>query len=158
MRPTLLALAAALTAFSAAAQTPPGQPNTGPISPERMSQDVKVLADKSLFGRAPGGPGEAGVIAYLTAQFKAAGLKPAGDNGTWTQAVPLIRFQVQPGAAFDFTTAGEKHELIASQDVQVWTQRPVAKVTVKAAPMVFVGYGVTAPERKWDDYKGLNLK
>jgi Zn-dependent M28 family amino/carboxypeptidase len=157
MRTLLLALAAASTALTAAAQAP-APINTGPISPERMSQDVKVLADKSLFGRAPGGPGEAGTIAYLTAQFKAAGLKPAGDKGTWTQTVPLNRFQVQPGATFTLATVGETQALVPGQDVQIWTQRPVPKVTVKAAPMVFVGYGVTAPERHWDDYKGQNLK
>jgi Zn-dependent M28 family amino/carboxypeptidase len=157
MRTLLLALAAASTALTAAAQAP-APINTGPISPERMSQDVKVLADKSLFGRAPGGPGEAGTIAYLTAQFKAAGLKPAGDKGTWTQTVPLNRFQVQLGATFTLATVGETQALVPGQDVQIWTQRPVPKVTVKAAPMVFVGYGVTAPERHWDDYKGQNLK
>lgn len=158
MRSFFLALAASLTALAAAAQTPPGQPNTGPISPDRMSQDVKVLADKSLAGRAPGGPGEAGTIAYLTAQFKAAGLKPAGDKGTWTETVPLVRFEVLPGAKFGLTTAGATRDIVPGQDVLIWTQRPVAKVQVKAAPMVFVGYGVTAPERHWDDYKGANLK
>ncbi len=159
MRSTLIALAASLLALPALAQpAPPGPPNTGPISPERMSQDVKVLAGKDLFGRAPGGPGEAGTIAYITAQLKAAGVKPGGAKGSWTQTVPLIRFEVQPGAKFGLTTAGTARDLAPGKDVQVWTQRPGAKVSVKNAPMVFVGYGVTAPERQWDDFKGVDLK
>jgi Zn-dependent M28 family amino/carboxypeptidase len=169
MRPILMAFAASLASLSAgalpaAAQDAPragpaaGAPVAGPISPERMSQDVKVLADKALAGRAPGGPGEAGTIAYLAAQFKAAGLKPGGDKGSWTQTVPLVRFEVQPGAKFSLATAGAARDLLPEKDVQIWTQRPGARVLVKAAPMVFVGYGVTAPDRQWDDYKGADLK
>src|SRR5512140_2894483 len=103
MRIASLALAATLAALPAFAQPVP----SGPISPQRLSADVKVLADSKLAGRAPGGPGEAGTLAYIVAQFKAAGLKPAGEKGGWTQAVPLIRFQVDPAQArFQLTAAG----------------------------------------------------
>ena len=149
------ALAAALIAFPAAAQTAP----SGPISPERLSADVKVLADSKLAGRAPGGPGEAGTLRYITAQFKAAGLKPAGDKGGWTQAVPLVRFTVDPAATkFQLTSGGATRDLAETKDVMVWTQRPVTRVQIDKAPLVFVGYGVTAPERHWDDFKGVDLK
>ena len=95
--PTVLAVTASLTlaAFPALAQ----KIDSGPISPARLSADVKVLADARLAGRAPGGPGEAGTLAYIISQFKAAGLQPAGDKGGWTQAVPLIRFSVDPAKA-----------------------------------------------------------
>ena len=149
------ALAAALIAFPAAAQTAP----SGPISPERLSADVKVLADSKLAGRAPGGPGEAGTLRYITAQFKAAGLKPAGDKGGWTQAVPLVRFTVDPAATkFQLTSGGATRDLAETKDVMVWTQRPVTRVQIDKAPLVFVGYGVTTPERHWDDFKGVDLK
>ncbi|HEY0437466.1 MAG TPA: M28 family metallopeptidase, partial [Phenylobacterium sp.] len=94
----------------------------------------------------------------LTAQFKAAGLKPGGEKGSWTQAVPLVRFQVAPGQKAAFATAGAPRDLEPGKDVVLWTQRPGAHVAIKAAPMVFVGYGVTAPERGWDDFKGVDLK
>ena len=155
MRLASLALVATLVAFPALAQ----KFDAGPISPARLSADVKVLADSKLAGRAPGGPGEAGTIAFLTRAFKAAGLKPAGDKGGWTQAVPLVRFQVDPAAAkFRLTVAGRTRDLAQTQQVMIWTQRPVPRVTVENAPLVFVGYGVTAPERGWDDYKGVDLK
>jgi Zn-dependent M28 family amino/carboxypeptidase len=159
MRSTLLALAATLFALPALAQpTPAGPPNTGPISPERMSADDKALADKALAGRAPGGPGEAGTIKYLTEQLQAAGVKPGGEKGSWTQAVPLMRFEVQPNPKFTLAIAGQPKDLAQTKDVMIWTLRPGARVQAKAAPLVFVGYGVTAPERQWDDYKGADLK
>ena len=160
MRIARLALAAALIAspVTAFAQAPPVNTASGPISAERLSADVKVLADKGLAGRAPGGPGEAGTIAYITGQLKAAGMKPFGEHGGYTQAVPLVRFEVAPDQKFSLTAGGETKPLVATQDIVAWTQRPVAKVKIANAPLVFVGYGVTAPERQWDDFKGVDLK
>ena len=155
MRIASLTLAATLLAFSASAQT---QPPPNPISPARLSADVKVLADAKLYGRAPGGPGEAGTLAWLESQFKALGLKPAGDNGGWTQAVPLIRFTVQPNTKFSLTAGGKARDLAETQQIMAWTQRPTDRVAIAGAPLVFVGYGVTAPERGWDDFKGVDLK
>ncbi len=154
----LFALAPTAAPIPAKAQSSPVNTASGPISAERLSADVKVLADKGLAGRAPGGPGEAGTIAYITGQFKAAGLKPAGDKGGWTQAVPLVRMEVAPDPKFTLTTAGAAKPLGAPSEIVAWTQRPVAKVKIANAPLVFVGYGVTAPERGWDDFKGVDLK
>jgi Zn-dependent M28 family amino/carboxypeptidase len=157
MRSTLIALAACLLAAPAAAQPGPAA-DAGPISPQRMSQDAKALADKALAGRAPGGPGEAGTISYLVEQLKAAGAQPGGDNGGWTQEVPLVRFQVAADPKFAVTAAGQARDLAQTRDVMIWTQRPTRRVQAKDAPLVFVGYGVTAPERHWDDFKGYDLK
>ncbi|MBS0363243.1 MAG: M28 family peptidase [Proteobacteria bacterium] len=162
MRHALFAAVAA-TAFALPAIAQPQAVDSGPISPQRLSADVKALADSRLAGRAPGGPGEAGTLAYIEAQFRAAGLQPAGDpkgpGGGWTQAVPLIRFQVDPPTTkFALTAAGRTAALKQTQEVMIWTQRPVSRVQVEKAPLVFVGYGVTAPERKWDDFKGVDLK
>jgi Zn-dependent M28 family amino/carboxypeptidase len=148
---TTALVATALVATTAAAQT-------NPISPERLTAHVRALADPKLAGRAPGGPGEAGTIEYITGQFKALGLKPAGDNGGWTQAVQLVRFQVEPDAKFSLTAGGQSRALAQVADVMVGTQRPIPRVQIDNAPLVFVGYGVTAPERGWDDYKGVDLK
>lgn len=154
----LSAVAAAGLLATLAVHPALAQSAAGPISPTRLSDDVKVLADKSLAGRAPGGPGEAGTIAWLTGQFKAMGLTSAGDQGGWTQAVPLIRFTVAPDARFSLTAGGKTQDLAETKQIMAWTQRPVDRVVIANAPLVFVGYGVTAPERSWDDFKGVDLK
>lgn len=147
IRLPLLALAAAL--LTAAAP----DPISPPISPERLSADVKTLASDSFEGRAPGTPGETKTIDWLVAQFKAMGLQPGGPDGQWTQAVPLIRTQIGQG-----TMQAGTMPLVQGQGVYVSTVRPVDRVAIKDAPMVFVGYGVHAPERGWDDFKGVDLK
>jgi Zn-dependent M28 family amino/carboxypeptidase len=131
---------------------------SGPIDPARMSATVKELASDPFQGRAPGTPGEAVTIDYLVGRLKALGLEPAGPDGAWTQAVPLIRTQVGQPAAMDIKVAGGDIPLRQSQEVYVSTVRPVDRLSVKDAPMVFVGYGVNAPERGWDDFKGVDLK
>jgi Zn-dependent M28 family amino/carboxypeptidase len=156
MRITSFAVATALSALALPAFTQSA--GSGPISPQRLSADVKILADPKLAGRAPGGPGEAGTIAYLVSQFKAMGLKPAGDKGGWTQAVPLIRFTVAPDSKFSLTAGGTTKPLGETKEIMAWTQRPTPRVAFENAPLVFVGYGVTAPERGWDDFKGVDLK
>ncbi len=128
-------------------------PAADPVSPAALSQDVKVLASDAFGGRAPGTPGETKTIDWLVAQFKAAGLEPGGTGGSWTQAVPLVRTQLGQGAV---TANGAGWTL--GKDVYLSTVRPVDRAAVADAPMVFVGYGVTAPERGWDDFKGVDLK
>ncbi|MFD1950650.1 M28 family metallopeptidase [Sphingomonas arantia] len=140
-----VALAAMLATGASAAPT---------ISPERMSASVKVLASDAFEGRAPGTPGETRTVDWLVAQFKAMGLQPGGRGGSWTQPVPLVRTQVAPGGTI--TVSGQP--LVRGRDVYVSTVRPVDRVAIDKAPMVFVGYGVSAPERQWDDFKGVDLK
>src|ERR1700761_6732053 len=176
MRTTPLLFAAALTTLSTAAlattalAAPPAAPTAAaqskpppnPISPARLSADVKVLADAKLYGRAPGGPGEAGTLAYLEGQFKALGLKPAGDpvggKPGWTQAVPLIRFTVQPDPKFSLTAGGKTQALAETKQIMAWTQRPTDRVKFENAPLVFVGYGAPARGRGWEDFKGVDMK
>jgi len=137
-------LAAALLAAS---------PATAQVSPERLSADVKTLASDAFEGRAPGTPGETKTIAWLIAQFKAMKAQPGGPNGSWTQPVPLVHTRMGSGAVRAGDTA-----LVQGRDVYLSTVRGVDRVAIANAPMVFVGYGVSAPERGWDDFKGLDLK
>ncbi len=146
---TGLALAASFFATTAAAQE---------ISAQRLSDITRELASEPYAGRGPGGPGEQKTVDFIVAQFKALGLTPAGDDGGWTQAVPLWRYQTQPGGTFTLTAAGQSKALHEQTDLRIETQRPVERVVIEAAPLVFVGYGVTAPERGWDDFKGVDLK
>jgi Zn-dependent M28 family amino/carboxypeptidase len=127
------------------------------VSTERMSDIARVLASDEFQGRAPGTAGEEKTIPYLIEQFKAAGLEPAGENGGWTQTVPMIRTQLNAPVKLSVSQAGQTLPLRFPDDVYLGTVRPVERVAIANAPMVFVGYGVTAPERGWDDFKGVDL-
>ncbi|HWU92109.1 MAG TPA: M28 family metallopeptidase [Sphingomicrobium sp.] len=127
------------------------------VSTQRMSDITRVLASDEFQGRAPGTAGEVKTIPYLIAQFKAAGLEPAGENGGWTQTVPMIRTQLQTPVRLSVSQAGQTVPLRFPDDVYLGTVRPVDRVAIANAPMVFVGYGVSAPERGWDDFKGVDL-
>ncbi|SFR96774.1 M28 family peptidase [Sphingomonas jatrophae] len=144
MKP-LLALVA--LPFVAAAAAP------DPLLPQALSADVKILASDAFGGRAPGTPGEQKTVDWLVAQFKAAGLQPGGANGSWTQAVPLVRTQLGSGQI-----RANGGDWTQGKEVYLSTVRPVNRASITNAPMVFVGYGVTAPERGWDDFKGVDLK
>jgi Zn-dependent M28 family amino/carboxypeptidase len=128
------------------------------ISAERMSEITRVLASDDFQGRSMGGPGEAKTVAYLIDQFKAAGLEPAGENGGWTQTVPMIRTKLREPMSLSVTQGGKPLPLRFPDDIYLNTVRAVDQVKIANAPMVFVGYGVTAPERGWDDFKGVDLK
>ncbi len=152
----LLALASGLILASAAA--PAQALDSGPIDPARLSEITRELASDRFAGRAPGGEGEAPTIEYISAQFKALGLEPAGDNGAWTQKVALVRTRLDGPATLTVVTKAGPLTLNQGEQSQVMTLRPVDKVRIDKAPLVFVGYGVAAPERAWDDFKGVDLK
>ena len=155
MRTILATAGAALlvsSAYAAHAAEPPG------IDGEKISQHIKVLASDAFEGRGPATPGETKTVAYLIEQYKAIGLQPAGDGGGWTQAVPLRRFETPGEIKVGFTLDGKPRPLTELQDIVVHTQIPATHVTVKDAPLVFIGFGVNAPERHWDDFKGYDLK
>lgn len=130
-----------------------GAAPANPISPARLSADTKVLASDTFEGRAPGTKGEEQTLSWLIARLKAIGLEPAGPDGKWTQEVPLVRTQLGAGKF----RAGNS-DLRFGEDIYVSTVQPVGQVAINDAQMVFVGYGVTAPERGWDDFKGVDLK
>jgi Zn-dependent M28 family amino/carboxypeptidase len=149
MRTALFAAAAVIALASAARAA---------TDPARMSEIVKTLASDEFEGRAPGSPGEAKTIEYLTTQFKALGLEPAGEKGGYVQEVPLLKTQVAAPGTFGIDLKGTKMPLVFGKDVAGISLLPVDKVSIKDAPLVFVGYGVSAPERGWDDFKGIDLK
>jgi Zn-dependent M28 family amino/carboxypeptidase len=128
------------------------------VSLQRMSDITRTLASDEFQGRSPGTPGEERTIPYLIEQFKAAGLEPAGENGGWTQTVPMIHTKVLPPVNVSVRQAGQTVPLRFPDDIYLGTVRAVDRVRIANAPMVFVGYGVTAPERGWDDFKGADLK
>ena len=128
------------------------------IDPVRMSNMIRTLASDEFEGRAPGTAGEAKTIAYISEQFRLAGLEPAGENGGWTQRVPLIRTQLARSGSASVAVNGGTMPLRVPEDIYVSTVRETKRARIEGAPMVFVGYGVSAPERRWDDFKGVDLK
>ena len=147
---TALFAAAAVIALAGSAQAA--------TDPARMSEIVKTLASDEFEGRAPGSRGEDKTIEYLVAQFKALGLEPAGEKGGYVQDVPLLKTQLAAPGTFGFDLKGTKTSLAYGKDVAGISLLPVDRVSIKDAPLVFVGYGVSAPERGWDDFKGVDLK
>jgi Zn-dependent M28 family amino/carboxypeptidase len=147
-------LVAALLPLSMAAAAPPARH----VNMQRMSDVSRTLASDEFQGRAPGTPGEDKTIPYLIEQFKAAGLEPAGENGGWTQTVPMIHTRLQAPVNVSVNQGGQTLALRFPDDIYLGTVRPVDRVRIANAPMVFVGYGVNAPERGWDDFKGVDLK
>jgi len=152
----LLVLAACAT-FAAQAAAPT------PIEASHLSHDVKVLSSDEFEGRAPNSAGETKTVAYLAEQFTQAGLKPGGDvvNGQrgWTQDVPLGRFEIKGPVEASFSDGKTAQPLAQGEQIAIRAAMTGAKnVAFQDAPLVFVGYGVNAPERKWDDFKGLDLK
>ncbi|MFA6230015.1 MAG: M28 family metallopeptidase [Rhodanobacter sp.] len=132
------------------------------FSTERLSGEVKMLSSDAFEGRGPATPGETKTIDYVVAQMKAAGLQPGGDlkdgKRAWTQAVPLLRTEIIGKPELSLTL-GDQHEAL-SQGEQIAIRAPMdgsTSVDIKDAPLVFVGYGVSAPERHWDDFKGVDL-
>jgi Zn-dependent M28 family amino/carboxypeptidase len=151
----MLSIVAALPLFCTLAAAAPAQPR---ISAQRMSDITRVLASDAFEGRSMGTRGEDLTVAYLIEQYKAAGLEPGGENGGWTQAVPMIRTKLGGGARFSVAHKGAEQALQFPGDVYLSTVRAVDRATIDRAPIVFVGYGVSAPERGWDDFKGADLK
>ena len=152
MRQMIASLGALLLIAAAPAPQPAAHVNMA-----RMSEITRVLASDEFQGRSPGTPGEEKTIPYLIDQFKAAGLEPAGENGGWTQTVPMIRTKLS-APSFSIRQRGQTIPLAFPDDVYFTTVRDTDAATIAGAPIVFVGYGVHAPERSWDDFKGVDLK
>lgn len=126
------------------------------ITADSLLAHIKDLAADSMQGRLPGTPGEEKTVAYLIAQFKAIGLEPGNPDGSWTQPVELLGFTPTPTLAI---TAGSKRLSYKYRDDFVAvTRHEQPHIDMPNSPLVFVGYGVTAPEYQWDDYKDVDVR
>ena len=126
------------------------------LNAEDLMQHVQVLASDEYEGRMPGTEGGRKTVAYLTEQFKAMGLQPGNPDGTYVQAVPLAGITGTPQGHF---TVGKKRiAMDMPNNAVAVTSHFEPSVSVKDSDIVFVGYGVQAPEYGWDDYAGLDVK
>jgi Zn-dependent M28 family amino/carboxypeptidase/cyclophilin family peptidyl-prolyl cis-trans isomerase len=128
------------------------------FNPSRLSGHARVLASDEFEGRGLAGRGEIKTIEYITRQFARLGLQPAGDEGDWTQRVPLRKIELTKASALKVRIGPSSLEF-GNNDTAVFTSLSgQSDVVIQDAPLVFVGYGVTAPEVGWDDFKGADLR
>ncbi|MFL6758714.1 M28 family metallopeptidase [Sphingomonas sp.] len=132
------------------------------FSPQRLSDIDKAISSDAFEGRGPATPAEPKVIDYIAQQFQAAGAQPGGDmvNGqrSWFQSVPLLRSEIAGTPSLSLNENGTVVPLRQGGDMAVLAPLNGAKqVDINNAPLVFVGYGVAAPERNWDDFKGQDV-
>ncbi len=126
------------------------------MNTEALKAHITTLASDEFGGRAPGTPGEDLTVAYVENAFKAAGLKPANGD-SYTQAVPLVSIETKGTPEMMITGDGGELKLAYRADHVVWTRREQTDSEVHESDMVFVGYGINAPERGWNDYEGLDV-
>jgi Zn-dependent M28 family amino/carboxypeptidase len=121
-----------------------------------LTKHVKVLASDEYEGRKPATKGEELTVAYLTKELKRIGVEPGNPNGTYVQEVPLVGFKGDPTASIE--VGGKTIGMKPIEEYVAVSRRFVPEVKVDDSEVVFVGYGVVAPEYGWDDYKGLDVK
>jgi Zn-dependent M28 family amino/carboxypeptidase len=166
MRLLSLALISALTLTSACQKAASQDMDTAalpqievPALSEKTMQDVtRELSLDTYEGRAPGSIGEEKTVAYLISKFKAAGLEP-GNNGSWTQDVPLIEITAKNVSALNIADRNGKAMSFAyGSEYVIGSYREAPKTDIKQSDMVFVGHGIVAPEKGWNDYSGVDVK
>ncbi len=154
-------LAASAIALAAAPIT---AASTGKFDPARLSQHVKTLGSDAYEGRGVDTSAETQTVNYIIDQFRSAGLQPGGDvvdgKRGWTQAVPLLKSDIA-GTPQLSLNLGNGQTVALTQGDQIAVRSPTngqTNISLANAPLLFVGYGVSAPERNWDDFKGQDVK
>jgi len=142
--------------YKVATEGPP-KPALDVVTADGILNHIKVLASDEFEGRGPGTHGEDLSINYIADQFKKIGLAPGNTDGTYFQKVPLVGISTQQDAVMDVRASGKDMKLKFSDDFVARTAR-VTEKTGFDADMVFVGYGVVAPEYGWDDYKDVDVR
>jgi Zn-dependent M28 family amino/carboxypeptidase len=154
---TLLMALAMLTAAGCMKSAPVAMAQLPDIDTAAVLAHTKVLSSDEFEGRAPGTKGEELTVNYLVDQFKQIGLKPGNTDGTYIQKVPLVGITPTP-APLMFAKGKEQLTLKWKDDVVAWTKHVADVASLDKSELVFVGYGVVAPEYNWDDYKGIDVK
>jgi Zn-dependent M28 family amino/carboxypeptidase len=147
----LLATTALLCLAAAPAWSAPAE-----ISAARILARTKIIASDEFEGRAPGTPGEEKTVNYLAAEFRQIGLAPGNPNGTYFQDVPMLGITSRATAVF--SAGSQTLTPAAGLDFIALSRRNQPTVTVRDSEMIFVGYGVVAPEFDWDDFKGVDVR
>src|SRR5256885_10782519 len=157
MKPLTLVLLLAAAAFVFAVESPTvPKAAADSITAADLLNHIKILASDEFEGRAPGSKGEELSVKYISDQFKALGLKPGNPNGTYTEEVPLAGITTAPTASF--AVGDKKMELKFPDEYVASSARLENAIKIENTDVVFVGYGVVAPEFGWHDYKDVDVR
>lgn len=137
-----------------AGHSPP--PPSSEIDETRFRDDVRMLAADEFEGRKPGTGGDEKTVAFLVDQFKKLGLKP-GNGDSYLQQVPLVEILAGSDASLAVSGPRAATALAYGKDMVIWTKRVVPEATLRQSELVFVGYGIVAPEYQWNDYAQLDV-
>jgi hypothetical protein len=154
----LCVLSAGVATSEAPADAGDSEAGVSMIRPEAIRADMRFLADDLLEGRRAGTRGHQLAAQFVAAQFESMGLEPAGGNGTFFQDVPLQSAQVDESASsFKWSNSGADTTLKFREDYILYGD-PGRDDSSLSGPIVFVGYGITAPDQRYDDYRGVDVK
>jgi Predicted aminopeptidases len=131
------------------------QPALEAITPDGLLAHIKILASDEFEGRAPGTKGEDLSVKYINDQFKQIGLKPGNPDGSYIQEVPLVGIKSEP--RMSLVVGGKTTELRYPDDFVASSARLQSEIKIDKSDVVFVGYGIVAPEYGWDDYKDVDV-
>ena len=131
------------------------EPALEAITPDGLLAHIKVLASDEFEGRAPGTKGEELSVKYISDQFKQIGLKPGNPDGTYTEEIPLAGIKSEP--TMSFIIGDKTTDLKYPDDFVASSARLQPEINIDNSAVVFVGYGVVAPEYGWDDYKNVDV-
>jgi Zn-dependent M28 family amino/carboxypeptidase len=151
------ATAPAAPAAATAAPAAPAHAFGNDINAGDFAELVKTLSSDAFEGRGPGTPGEEKSVDYIKSQFERIGLQP-GNNGAWFQDVPMTETTADESASLKLDVNGKPEELKFGTDMVIGTRTGRPEVKIDGSELVFVGYGVDAPEQKWNDYAGVDVK
>jgi len=140
-----------------AAQTASAHVFKDAIDADDFAEHVKTLASDTFEGRGPGSPGEEKSVEYIKSQFERIGLKP-GNGDSWFQTVPMMETTADESTVATIAVQGKPHALKFGADMVIGTRTGQPDVKVENSDLVFVGYGVDAPEQQWNDYAGVDVK
>ena len=153
----LALLAPLLLAAAPGPRHPARTPPPPAISTQTLRTVTQTLSSDAFEGRAPTTTGEDKTIAYLIERFRAAGLQP-GNRGKWTQDVPMVEITATNVQPFTFTGGRSTVTMQYRTEIVAGTYRVSPSIALTNSPVVFVGYGITAPEQNWDDYAGVDVR
>jgi len=152
-----LAFGGALYAKPKAAQPPVPRISAPALTPDTIRDVVKEISSDRYEGRGPGTSAEDLTITYIIDRFKKAGLKP-GNKGSWMQEVPLLEIEGKNFSGLSVKAGGQSLQFANGSDIVAGSYRAAARTELTDAPLVFVGYGINAPELGWNDYAGQDMK
>lgn len=136
-----------------------GMASAQEFSAARISDNIRTISADEYQGRYPGTEGERMVLAWLQAQYEAMGMEPGGPDGQWLQPVELKRYTPVAGATASWTGPdGQVHALTPGTDIVVRAATNDGRASIRDAGVVFVGHGIHAPERQWDDYGDTDVR